>query len=296
MRKRKPTALEWIEDQHRDLQGENELLRIELRKALNFEELRAPRIPATYARKKGAFRRHFVIPDTQVRPGVPTEHLIWAGRYIREKAQPGDVVVHLGDHWDFESLSSYDRGKKCFEGRRIKGDIDAGNAALALLTKELDGAKCELHLLRGNHEDRLARHLELAPEWIGVVGFDDLISPGWHVHDFLEVLELDCVLYSHYFYAPTTGRARGGTAANILRHVGRSFVQGHRQGLDVAMHQLPDGKRRRGIVCGSFYQHSEVYLGPQGDHWRGMLMLTEVQDGDFDVVEVSLDFLRRKYG
>ena len=28
----------------------------------------------------------------------------------------------------------------------------------------------------------------------------------------------------------------------------------------------------------------------------GMLMLTEVRDGDFDVCELSLDYLRRRYG
>ena len=83
--------------------------------------------------------------------------------------------------------------------------------------------------------------------------------------------------------------------STVLKNVGRSFVQGHRQGLEVALQQLPTGERRRGIVAGSFYQHDEEFLGPQGDHWRGILMLTEVQNGDFDVVEVSLDYLRRRY-
>ena len=26
-------------------------------------------------------KRHLVIPDTQVKPGLPTDHLYWAGRY-----------------------------------------------------------------------------------------------------------------------------------------------------------------------------------------------------------------------
>jgi hypothetical protein len=295
--RRKRGLLDYIDDQELGLDEENEFLRAELRKALGFAaERRAPRVPSVYRRKKGTFRKHFVLPDTQVKPGVPVEHLAWAGRYIAEKASPGDAVVHLGDHWDLPSLSSYDKGKRCFEGRRLKADIESGNAALRLLDEALGGVKVERHLLRGNHEDRISRLLELEPMLDGVVGLHLLESPGWHVHDYLTVLDLDGVLYSHYFYTPTTGRPRGGMAANVLRHVGRSFVMGHRQVHDIAMQELPDGERRRGIISGAFYQHDEKYLGPQSSHWRGMLMLTEVQDGDFDVVEISLDYLRRSFG
>lgn len=295
-RPRRPDPLEWIEGQHRDLQEENELLRVELRKALRLGDLgRTPRVPATFRRKRGAFRKHFVIPDTQVKPGVPVEHMTWAGRYIAGKAARGDVVIHLGDHWDMASLSSYDRGKRCFEGRRYKADVEAGNAALALLSKELDGLKVERHLLRGNHEDRITRAIEAEPWLEGVVTMDDLASPGWRVHGFLEPAHIDGVMYVHYAYNARTGKPWGGLVSTVLKSVGQTFVQGHRQGLEVAMQQLPSGGRRRGIVAGSFYQHDEEYLGPQGDHWRGMLMLTEVQDGDFDVVEVSLDYLRRTF-
>jgi hypothetical protein len=284
------------EEKFLDLQAENELLRLELRKSLALrDDPRPPRIPATYRRKAGTFRKHFVIPDTQVKPGVPMEHLTWAGKYIAEHAAAGDVIVHLGDHWDMSSLSSYDKGKKSFEGRRYKADVEAGNAALALLTKQLEGLKVERHLLRGNHEDRITRTIEAEPWLEGVVTLDDLESPGWHVHPFLDPLILDDVLYVHYVYNPRNGRPWGGMVPTVLKNVGRSFVQGHRQGLEVALQQLPTGERRRGVVAGSFYQHDEAYLGPQGDHWRGMLMLTEVQAGDFDLVEVSLDYLRRRY-
>jgi hypothetical protein len=290
-----PDPTTYIDERFKDLDAENALLREELRKALSLPEPEWRKSPAVFKRKSGKFRKHFVIPDTQVKPGVPTEHLNWAGRYIAEKAEPGDAVVHLGDHWDMPSLSSYDKGKRSFEGRRYKLDIASGNAALELLSAEIDGLKLERHILRGNHEDRISRLIESEPWLEGVVTMDDMRSPGWTVHPFLSVLDLDGVLYSHYFYTPTTGRPRSGMAANILRHVGRSFVMGHRQVHDVAMMELPDGSRRRGVVSGAFYQHSEDYLGPQSSHWRGMLMLTEVQGGDFDIVEVSLDYLRRKY-
>jgi hypothetical protein len=56
-------------------------------------------------RKPLAPRRVAVIPDTQLRPGVPLDHLDWeAIHYYRP-----DVVVHLGGHWDMGSLSSYEK-------------------------------------------------------------------------------------------------------------------------------------------------------------------------------------------
>ena len=89
----------------------------------------------------------------------------------------------------------------------------------------------------------------------------------------------------------------GGTAHTKLKNIGLSFVMGHQQGIDIAMRELPNGKKQHGIVAGSFYQHEMDYRGPQANnHWQGILMLHEVRDGTFDLMQVSLDFLRRKYG
>jgi len=60
--------------------------------------------------------KHFILPDCQVKPGVPLNHLEWAGRFVVDKRP--EVVVCLGDFADMPSLSSYDVGKKSFEGRR----------------------------------------------------------------------------------------------------------------------------------------------------------------------------------
>lgn len=60
--------------------------------------------------------RHLVIPDTQVKPNESIDHLLWAGKYAVDM-QP-DTIICIGDWWDMGSLSSYDKGKKSFEGRR----------------------------------------------------------------------------------------------------------------------------------------------------------------------------------
>mgnify|MGYP000265003130 CR=1 FL=1 len=79
--------------------------------------------------------RHLVIPDTQVKPNQPTEHLRWAGLYAAKKKP--DVIIHIGDHWDIPSLSSWDVGKKSFEGRRYKDDIKAGLDAMEVFLEPI---------------------------------------------------------------------------------------------------------------------------------------------------------------
>ena len=56
-----------------------------------------------------------VIPDVQCKEGVDISHLEWIGKYAAEKKP--DVIVCLGDFADMPSLSTYDIGKKSFEGR-----------------------------------------------------------------------------------------------------------------------------------------------------------------------------------
>ena len=57
-----------------------------------------------------------------------------------------------------------------------------------------------------------------------------------------------------------------------------------------------EGKRLTSIIAGSCYEHEEDYLGGQGNnHFRGFLMLHAVDNGQFDLMTVSLDYLNKKY-
>ena len=50
------------------------------------------------------------------------------------------------------------------------------------------------------------------------------------------------------------------------------------------------------IIAGSFYQHNEAYLTPLANKcWRGCIMLNEVDDGQFDEMALSIDYLERRY-
>ena len=243
-------------------------------------------------------KRHLIIPDTQTKPGAPTDHFDWIGQAIRDYKP--DTVVHLGDHWDFESLSSY-ASAKSLEGLRYQDDIDAGNAALTRLARAYGSFRGRKVLLRGNHEDRLTRALGANPKWAGAIGFHQLLDKklGWEVVEYYQgcpgAVEIDGVTYAHYFANPNTGKPISGTIANRLAKIGTSFVQGHCQGLLQGNQQYATGRIRHGIVAGSAYLHDEEYKGMANAHWRGIVVLNEVRAGQFCEMPLTLAYLCRKY-
>lgn len=253
---------------------------------------------------------HIWIPDTQAKPGVRTQQHAWVGQYIADKyvGKPL-VVIGAGDHADMPSLSSYDRGTGKMEGRRYVKDIDAANAAWYMLHEPIQRAadsgehkrglswhRPRLVKLRGNHEDRITRAANQNAQLEGVVTLDHLDDCGWEVHDFLEVVTIDGIAYSHYF-VNSMGRPIGGASIDTrLKNIGYSFTMGHQQGLRQALRDMTNGKRQRGLVAGSCYLHPEDYLGPQlNDNWQGIIVCHQVRDGDYDLMEVSLDYLCRRY-
>jgi len=239
-----------------------------------------------------------MIPDTQVTPDTPTDHLSWIGEYLAE-IQP-DVIVHIGDHADMESLSSYDKGKKAAEGRRVIKDIEAANEAMILLTKPItDAYSPELHFTLGNHENRINIASENNASLEGFLTTDLLnyADQGWNVHDFLKPVEVDGVTYAHYFYNPMSGRPFGGESiVTKLKNIGFSFSMGHQQTHQTGLRELNNGRITRGLISGACYLHDESYKGHQGNgYWRGVIIKHEVFEGCYDIMEVSLDYLCRKY-
>ena len=254
-------------------------------------------------------KRILVVGDCQVKPGEDQTHLLHIGRYLVDKRP--DIVVCIGDFYDFPSLSSYDKGKKSFEGRRLKDDIEAGNAAMDLMLSPLrelqqrqkDNRKKvyspRMIFTMGNHCDRFDRLANDQPELTGFVGTEtlNLEKWGWEVYPFLKPVEVDGIFFVHYLANPMTGKPYAGTALSQLKTVGRSFVVGHKQCLDMAIHPRLDGKMQIGLINGASYPHFENYKGFLGNnHFRGVLMLNEVSDGMALPCPVSLEYLEDRYG
>ena len=240
-------------------------------------------------------KTHCFIPDTQIKPGVPIDHLGWIGQYIEEKRP--DIVIHAGDHWDMHSLSIYDKGKRKAEGARYQDDIDAGVAAMEYLQDQWTYSPRKVFLC-GNHEQRIERHVNANPELYGKLSYDDfcLNDLGWEFHDFLKPVCIDGVYYVHFVANPMTGKPWGGQAHTRLKNVGFSFTMGHQQVKDIAQIDLTNGVTRRALIAGACYLHDEDYKGYQGNHhWRGIIFKHEVKDGNYCLMELSLDYLCRRY-
>ena len=250
--------------------------------------------------------KHGVIPDTQVKPGVPIDHFDWIAQYFCEKRP--NVIIHLGDWYDMNSLCSYDKvdNPGDYHQRLYEDDLEAGDRSLELfenrLAKTKDYKPRKVYLL-GNHENRYERLIRAEP-----VLARSLTKPwkaaearGWEVQPFLKPIVIHGVAYCHYFCRGpngTVGNSRRGAPsarAQVTREM-RSCTAGHKQGLDVHIQPTEDGMKR-GIIAESCYQHEEEYLSPQGTtYWRGILMKHEVHEGDFNLMEVSLNFLQRGFG
>ena len=254
--------------------------------------------------------KHLVIPDVQSREDAPSDHLEWCGEYIVDKKP--NTIVCLGDFWDMPSLNSYDeRGSKHFENLRYKKDVQAGRLAMTRLMdpvfqynlKAKADKKAQYHprlvFLHGNHEDRITRAIEHNPAHLeGVISLDDLNLQhwGWEVVPFLTPIIIDGVLYNHYMPTGAKGLPAGSARMILQKHHMSAFC-GHLQGRDIAYGKRGDGKKMTAIICGSFYLHDEDYMPPPNNqHWRGVWMLHEVKEGEFDEMPVSIDYLRRKYG
>lgn len=249
-----------------------------------------------------------VLPDCQIRPGDDVQYLNKIGHYMVDKRP--DVVVCIGDFADMPSLSSYDVGKKSFEGKRYKADVQAVHLAMQSFLEPLwsfngkakKNKERQYHprmvLTCGNHEARITRAVNDDPKLDGVLSIDDLKYEefGWEVYPFRDVVVINDVAFSHFFETGQMGRPCT-TASAMLNKKHMSTVAGHQQGLQIATAHKADGTRLTGIIAGSCYQHDEDYMSAQGNkHWRGFLMLHDVSpEGQFDLMPVSLDFIEKRY-
>lgn len=250
--------------------------------------------PRVYERKRIG-KMHIVIPDVQAKSGVNTDHLTWVGNYIAEKRP--DTIICIGDFWDMPSLSSHDKGKLAFEGRRYVNDIRAGQQAMEKLLdpiRSVPNYNPRKVFCLGNHEIRIQRVVDINPEFSEKFSLQDLgiEDYGWEVHDFLKVVEIEGIQYSHYFTSGVMGRPVSSAAA-LLRERGCSATMGHVQYTDIAVHKKT---QQIGLFCGTCYQHDEDYLGYQGNVQRRQIIVKhEVEAGKYDPMLVSLKFLEKSY-
>lgn len=244
-----------------------------------------------------------IMGDAHARQEESNRRFTIAGRFA--SAIGATRLISMGDWADMPSLSSYDKGKRSGEGQRYARDIEAAIDAQEKLLAELP-VDIDLHMLGGNHDEaRIARATNDDPFLFETLCLEDLRYEefGWKYTPFREILTLDGVAYSHYFTAGRMDKPIGGEhqAANMLKKMHTSCVQGHSHVFDYKEDTLSNGKKIFGLVAGCFFEHEVTYVSrAEQRKWsRGLIVLRKymTEHGDeFDIEKVSMDRLKELHG
>lgn len=249
---------------------------------------------------------HLVIPDLHATPGKNNNRAEWIGCLIHELRPT--VVIDLGDSADMASLSDHDRGLRSFVGKSYKKDIEAYLDLQDKLWHRARKSKKKLPRavrLVGNHEHRLTRIVERAPELEGTVDYADFEwgryydtvvpydgnSPG--------AISIDGITYAHFFASGVMGRPVSGEhpAYSLLTKHHASCTQGHVHTFDYCVRTTQDGRKLHGLVAGCAVDYKMHWPGETQKLWTtGVAIKRNVEKGQYDLEWVSLDRLKKEYG
>lgn len=161
----------------------------------------------------------------------------------------------------------------------------------------------EMHLLGGNHDEgRINRVINDDSKLDGTIGIEDLEYEkfGWKYHPFKEVVVIDGIAFCHYFTSGLMDKPIGGAniGRTLLTKKFMSCIQGHTHTLNLACDTLPNGRRIWGMTAGCYFEHKESYVSQQAQDawWRGLTMLHDVDNGDFNPSLIGMDFIKKRYG
>lgn len=219
-----------------------------------------------------------------------------------------DVVVNIGDTADMPSLASYDQGKRAFNGRTYRADIDVSLDFNDRLWSPLKARKKKMPrrvFLEGNHEHRIERALDLSPELVGTIGLKDLELEEFYNDVVLYsgntpgVIVLDGISYAHYFVSGIKGLPLGGEHPGYT-HITKLFTSstsGHSHLLDYSVRTDNSGRKLMGLQAGCFIDFPMEWAGETNRlWWRGVVVKRSVENGSYDPQFISLNALRKEYG
>jgi hypothetical protein len=251
-----------------------------------------------------------VVPDAHAAPHQDLRRFTWLGRAIEhygrvamKRGVPFRVVI-IGDFGDFRSLSSYDTGKGSSWGENYEDDVKAVQDALALTREGVSDAVwdyADKHYTEGNHEHRATRWMQDNPTLQGTLTgcWDAMQDYDIKPHAYGEIVRLDGVGYCHIQQGLGSSRPIGGVhqAHNMIQKGQVSMVVGHSHKLDSKVAHRLDGTTIRATVVGCFFEHDESYAG-QGNRtwWRGLVVLENVRNGNYDQTDLRIDTVRIRFG
>lgn len=252
-------------------------------------------------------RTHLVVPDSHAHPDHNNDRADWLGELIAD-VKP-DVLVHIGDSADLASLSSYDKGKRQFQGRSYRKDVDSHLEFQERMFAPIKKLRRRLPysvFCIGNHEHRITRAVDLSPELEGTIGLKDLQLNNWYdkVVDYEGstpgVITIDGISYAHYFVGGIAGRPLGGLHAgySITTKKHSSATCGHSHLLDMCVTNNIQGNAIIGLTVGCYQDYTNDWAGEVGNLWNRGVVLKRFVDGrgNYDLQWISLSSMKAIYG
>jgi predicted phosphodiesterase len=256
-------------------------------------------------------KKVLVVGDPHSSPDTDNRRFDWLGQMILEENP--DLVICIGDFADLNSLSSYDRGKKTAELRRYRHDIRAVHDGLNRINKPLEDYNQQKKNIRkaqrivprkvmvlGNHEVRIEKAVNLAPELEGTLNITDLgyEQYGWQVVPFKRPIEIEGTYFAHYFPSGVKGEPISGfnIGANVIAKNLVSSVCGHSHLFDLAIRNRPDGNKVIGLCTGWYGEQPTFSDATENLWWSGLILLHDMQNGSFDIEQLGIERIRSKYG
>jgi len=176
-------------------------------------------------------RRVVVIGDLHMKPGMDFEHMRWIGRYVSE-AKP-DNVVQIGDAFDMSSCEFHSPPGSASQLHRpsFSEDIASGEEAFDTYHSEIGIGEIPHDVTLGNHEFRVWRLEELAPNLAGTLTLQleqFFYRYRWRVTPYRQWLFMEGVGFTHVpmsiMQKPIGGRYPENTIGNQATH---SIIFGH---------------------------------------------------------------------
>lgn len=252
------------------------------------------------------------MPDSHVNREQDLTRFKKLGNLIVEEKP--DIIISTGDFVSLDSISYWDSSKKLkLEGRRYSLDIESGNNALDLLEDPLNKLqysqkknkskqyKPDKYFLKGNHELRLERYIEINPQMEGAINVEEdlrLYERGWNIIPYKHYLELNGILFTHVpvgaNHTPISGKYGIHSALDLLS---KSCVFGHFHRLETA-NKMRHGSTEiiQALTCGCFFEGTDDYAeGGCNSYWRGVILLDVFKPGRFDINTISMEKLYECY-
>jgi hypothetical protein len=241
-------------------------------------------------------------------PDVSNERFDWLGDFIYD-VRP-DMVVDLGDFDDMQSLNSYDsRYPKAIVAQSYQRDIEAGQDARDRMWRKFREMRRKRPVrigFAGNHEERINRALSFDPRLEGDkygISFKHLDTNHWYeeYHEYENsapaMKMYNGILYAHYI-ATNFGKALSSKhhASTLVDKMAVSTTVGHSHVLDFKRKADAYPRPINGLVAGCFKGADEPWAGQANRAWtKGVVLKTNVEDGDYDFNFISLKQLEKMY-